>query len=70
MMSWIAGLWAPEPAKGGLDALRREQRLLQELLACYREFGFDALVPDLSLRISRQARRIRHLEKRRSSSTV
>ncbi len=70
MWSWIASLWQPEPPRNGIDDLRREHRLLQELLACYREFGFDALVPEISLRISRQARRIRDLEKRRSSSTA
>ncbi len=70
MLSWIASLWRPEPPRRGLDTLRREQRLLQELLASYREFGFDALVPEISMRIARQARQIRELEKRRSSSTA
>lgn len=69
MLSWIAGFWRPQPPQSDLDALRRERRRLQELLACYRDFGFDALVDDAARRIDGLSRRLQELEKSRRSRT-
>lgn len=45
-----------------LTLLRHERRRLQELLACYREMQFEAMIPDCRERIERLSRRIRRLE--------
>jgi hypothetical protein len=68
MLAWLADLWRPGRAEEGMDDLRRERRRLQEILTCYREFGFEALELDTRLRITRLDRRIRAIEKTRSAS--
>ena len=63
MLNWLADLWRSGRREDSLDDLRRERRRLQDLLARYRDFGFDAVELDARLHIRRLDRRIRFLER-------
>lgn len=67
MFGRLARLWKKRrpAAVEDLAVLLRERRRLNETLESYREFGFDALVPDLRARIGALDSRIRQARQSR-----
>ncbi len=59
MFTWLHWILDPPAEPSTPEELRAERRRLEEAIACYREFGFDAQVVDARDRIRHLDRLIR-----------
>jgi len=62
MLAWLRSWLAAGHVASGLDGLLGERRRLDELMTSYRNFGFQALIPDCKRRRAALERKIQKLQ--------